>query len=678
MEPIKKEPVSFIDHFKKGRELDTRRQKLITANINQLADRIISGKEKLSFNKYGVIRVHSSKKRMTRPLTKYVTGNEHYSYDNLQEFVDYVVAHYKEIPPLIPGTVEAANSNLLKLYEFYKNKNDLDTAQKILNCHDKLEKCLTSEKTMESPKVIISPLEEEDYKIQFDEHFTKPLDHEKQKNRLRHLLISAVHYDLSEDFRALLQSDDASEAFKWQLEDKKGQYKLTFFELLTRECSKRVNPISYYRLLMEFVPVNIEKQSLYWAIKQGNDQLLDVFIESGKMNGSIDAMSYCISRTNNLKALEKILRAISWDDAMANHQKKVDELAKWKPPHLERYRMAGQVVLDFLEASYPLIKIKNPDFADFIDRTIFHGERGEEMAVKFLALRFGLSGSFRLGEKEIESEGYNGNIALNELSRSFEKFAKTGSCSLSSERVEKIVTALKEGGRWATGKEIWLKHQNHINLPSLIPTEMENHFMTLVLWNNLVAKCNKDRNEEGLVGFQIFKMTKPENFDEAFINRLLGYKHAENLTDMRRKKSGEFIGFKDFAWQMDCTLGLKHQYEKGTKSQKVGNCPWASSKLALRALLFFAFLEEDQQQWRRLVIKSNWDALMEKSEAVFQAWRAFDLKMAAEEAMKLEHNPFTLPMSEEDKTLGDVIVEKCHSKAEVEPYHEILEAFLKE
>lgn len=278
---------------------------------------------------------------------------------------------------------------------------------------------------------------------------------------------------------------------------------------------------------------------------------------------------------------------------------------------------------------------------------------------KMMAHRFGLKGQITIGNRTIQSEGFWPEVTWHEMHRSIQKWKDdpsffspydAGQALITKEDMEAILKAIQEG----------IDHQsldlNKIGRGDLtmLPTGFEIPGAKIRA-HSTSDTCASEYHLEGNRGFgrsrpgiTVYKMLPGSPLTHAEI--------MTTLSSIGNKPPLRKLNYEEI--QKERAIYLRPPYMEeidflSHKDQHVGNCSWASAKLAFRAALYVTLLKKGVPK----VIANQISLRM------YKAWTAFDRSMALREYLSdpyLQQDEALLKSKGIDKKL---ILEKVYEKA---------------
>jgi ankyrin repeat protein len=330
---------------------------------------------------------------------------------------------------------------------------------------------------------------------------------------------------------------------------------------------------------------------------------------------------------------EEIIKAIIENRPDSMHH--LDE-NKWTPFIFLHYRSPKVISQNLLD------KVKELDagFSDWLkDTTLLAHRFGFNLVVKLL------------NQKKLKLEGFHTEIVIPELQRSFQNFQAY---------VEKestyIIPKIWKKQDWIEVKHILQKTLDGSNTQPVIlensiyafTSGWKNHSIGIVVYNDLLIKCNRGEECGNRPGIVIYKINKGSqiNFQKV-------------LSELAQNK---FIdeGKKTFNTNIDLTLDLKEIHYIPHVEQHAGNCSWASAKLLLEGIIFFILLRKGKKPCGKASELSPLFGIIEKeSEVLYRAWFDFDREKSIGTYLKQIKLIYAMKCTQQLKKEMTAIMEQC-------------------
>ncbi len=250
-----------------------------------------------------------------------------------------------------------------------------------------------------------------------------------------------------------------------------------------------------------------------------------------------------------------------------------------------------------------------------------------------IAHRFGFNLHIKLlNEKETELEGNRPELTYPALIESFTHFYKN---SPNAKKVQNAVPGWTQKD-WESVAGVLKKAIPNIrNFPGLesdsllaLPCGWKGHATGVVVLGNLFIKANRGNGCDRAPGFHIYEIGNPDLAQrEEILKELIAntYDKAGQRYFIKTIHEKDQLDLKPIAY-------VRH------KEQHAGNCPWASAKLVLKAVIYLQLITQH---------KMTHEDATKNCELLYRAWFNDDRERAVEEIMTdLEQIP-TTPHSEE-------------------------------
>lgn len=153
-----------------------------------------------------------------------------------------------------------------------------------------------------------------------------------------------------------------------------------------------------------------------------------------------------------------------------------------------------------------------------------------------------------------------------------------------------------------------------LNRPlQLIPLGYEGHAICFIRYRNILVKCDRGAESKNQGSVVIYRMQKPERFNNDYIKHLI-------YTKQNRKSIIE---------QLPHELGLTPITQLPIPSQVTGNCSWANLEAAVPTILFLLFIEKYVPADPNQILECKEQALQ-----IYRDWHHWDQQTALHEYLQ--------------------------------------------
>jgi hypothetical protein len=271
-----------------------------------------------------------------------------------------------------------------------------------------------------------------------------------------------------------------------------------------------------------------------------------------------------------------------------------------------------------------------------------HGLIEEFLARKDLAHRFAIEGSFTLDKAEYFYEGYYSMRTYQELARSLREYLRENSekIKLTEKQQHELFDSFNMVNARLDAQEQYHKYLQ--GQPVVISTGWKRHATSYVLKGSALVKLNKGARKLRTT-ISVYEIKNTEKITAEYI---------QSLTALTHYSSTQHQDMLYFKYDIDRELGLTFLNEESleTPEQKVGNCTWATPKLAARAILYLMYRE-----------KHSIEQSKQMAQNVFKDWRSFDLERGLKNYLDSHAEGKPLHELTDEKLLKN-IHEKCERK----------------
>lgn len=236
---------------------------------------------------------------------------------------------------------------------------------------------------------------------------------------------------------------------------------------------------------------------------------------------------------------------------------------------------------------------------------------------KLLAHRYGLVGELLIANSKdtlipIDLEGFVIEFTVNIIHHSLRGFTNHYSARPLHKYVRslaKIINAFRTANRLLGYQHYLIDYRQYESVidrlviePALIlPVGYEGHAIAWVYYQGLLAKCDRKQDTHQGHSIVVYRITKPELWNPAFIKEMIYRK--QNTYTMEHSIYEQ--------------LGLEPLFPLPMARQIAGNCSWANIEAAIPTLFFLLHYHSAQNEQ---TIECLWQEAME----VFQSWQQWD------------------------------------------------------
>jgi hypothetical protein len=173
----------------------------------------------------------------------------------------------------------------------------------------------------------------------------------------------------------------------------------------------------------------------------------------------------------------------------------------------------------------------------------------------------------------------------------------------------------------------------------LLPVGYEGHAITFIRYKNLFAKCDRGENSLRNPSVQIYKITRPRAFNQAFVKMLMYKKHNKYFVTQGVVEA----------------LGLQPLTDLPMSSQLAGNCSWANMEASIPTMLLMFWLEHnsvhsvaDMQRHKDIAL------------AIYKQWLEWDKDWALHQCVESFYDASPARKASKAAMLAAVLFQTCN------------------
>ncbi len=417
------------------------------------------------------------------------------------------------------------------------------------------------------------------------------------------------------------------------------------FEILNRQTeeSPRISFSTIERQAIKYENANV----LLALQKRGHTPRYDVLIKLNKRD-LIQKLAGWSDQNESREILHRLCKMIDLfpepreavDEIIAcllHHNLMIDEWAIMNIAHfvgdpalirqaIDKGLSEGTINYQNLAVVYRIAKM---DGLDVIEKRLDEATDGVLKTIdlyQVTALRFSLTGLATIGPDAIpiDLEGYADSLALGAIIESIQSYRWLQDFPSTLESLA-VTNSNPNPDDMAT--------RFNMGKPCALLTGWKGHVTGLILkkmneGQSLLIKCDKGEGAEGYPGFKIYEINAVDQINPSFMKQFL----AELVDPITGgvKWVSEKVEKSYFQKQIDRELKLRPLAAFITKEQKADNCPFATSKLLLRGLMYLEEIERARKMpgcsyfWKFSYISKS-DPCRVNVDTVYKGWRRFDL-----------------------------------------------------
>jgi ankyrin repeat protein len=431
------------------------------------------------------------------------------------------------------------------------------------------------------------------------------------------------------------------------------------------------NNVEAAQLLLDYDADPKYKRPINHAIRSGNPELVDLILQydidlNEKDEKGNVSLKYGLD-VNDWNIVENLLKHGANPNVRMKNGATLFSYAcqkcHWNIPHLLLAHGAQILTLDrdyytpyisyekFRPITLPCkmstrkeLKQKDAGFSDWF------------LIQKLIAHRFGFSLKVNvLDQSNFELEGFHQSLSIAEINQSLENFSRGNEFksqfnkSWDQKDLDSIYQIMAEAV--SNVKNPPMINSNIFAFATFWVSNLfsQGHAISILIYDDILIKCNRGDGSEGHPGMQIFKIGNN--------NHQVMKETAELLCQTSETWEGKDF----FTSGIDKKLNLQIIGSIAHKEQHSGNCSWASSKLLLKAVMLCKLLDKNTEAGKSASeqMEAHFEDVKKQSESFYRAWFNFDRMEAVKEVLKIFTHPPNDSLPDELRLQMKSVSKKC-------------------